>query len=115
MRHGHTLEFVSTDQIVIHWKRALLIKFGSFELIKNNTIQLTETLHTESRDIEFKENRQAFDNCGTSEYQGERERNKRQSPIFCSQRRPACIYKSFERLNSSVGRDFFPGTVSTIV
>jgi hypothetical protein len=84
VRHGHTLEFVSTDQIVIHWKRALLIKFGSFELIKNNTIQLTETLHTESRDIEFKENRQAFDNCGTSEYQGERERINDNRPYFAA-------------------------------
>jgi len=49
--------------------------------MKINTIHSTETAR-QTKSSKFKKNSQAFDNCGTTEYQGERERTNDDRPIF---------------------------------
>jgi len=49
--------------------------------MKINIIHSTETVQP-TRRSKFKENSQASDDCGTTEYQGERERTNDDRPIF---------------------------------
>ena len=80
--HPGTEEFSARAVFIVRWSQTTHLAFIS---IKRNSA---------TRRSKFKKNSQASDRRGITRYQGERERNKRQSPDISSQRRPACIYKS---------------------